>query len=500
MLFGRIIQKTRLLLVIDMKHLTLFLRKKAYIMNKPKKIDMTKGSIVKLSLLFALPICIGNLLQQMYNTVDTIVVGNYCGSESLAAVGTSAQPVELLLCIFLGLGTGVSILVSQCTGNGDTQTLKKVVSTAITFLYICAIPLSILGIFIGPLILKIMQVPDDVFGYASAYVTIIFLGTLGNMGYNMNAGILRGLGDSRSSLLFLFISCVVNIVLDIVFVAGFHMDVTGVALATIIAMFCSWICSIIYIKKRYPELEFTWLPRRLDKALLKNVILVGLPLGLNNSLYSLGHIAMQSLINSQGSTFIAACSVAGKLTGLANIAITSLSSAATTFSGQNFGAKNYVRLKKGGLRIPLMSGAITCTAGIIGNIFATQILGIFTNDAAVLELAVHYIRIVLPFTWCYAVFNGIISYVNGMGKVRYTTVVNILMLWAVRIPTGYAITYFFEGIYCVACVPVSFVFGMICMLMYFFSKQWKEICKLAKEQTTLQQTNQNTVTTSASTV
>ncbi len=451
-------------------------------MNKQKKIDMTQGSIVKLAILFALPICVGNLLQQLYNTVDTIVVGNYCGSESLAAVGTSAQPVELLLCIFLGLGTGVSILVSQCTGNGDTAKLKSVVATAITFLYICAIPLSILGLFIGPVILKIMQVPDDVYGQATAYVNIIFLGTLGNMGYNMNAGILRGVGDSRSSLLFLMISCVVNIALDLVFVAVFHMDVTGVALATIIAMFCSWICSVIYIKKRYPELEFTWLPKKLDRVLLKEVVGVGLPLGLNNSLYSLGHIAMQAIINSQGSTFIAACAVAQKLTGLANMAITSLSSASTTFAGQNIGAKNYVRLKKGGLRIPFMSGAITCTAGILGTIFAPQILGLFTNDAAVLELAVHYIRIVLPFTWCYAVFNGIINYVNGMGKVRYTTIVNLLMLWAVRIPIGTAIPFFFDGKYCVACVPISFVFGMICMLMYFFSKQWKEVCRLAKTQ------------------
>lgn len=191
---------------------------------------------------------------------------------------------------------------------------------------------------------------------------------------------------------------------------------------------------------------------------------------------------MQSLINSQGSTFIAGCAVGGKLTGLANIAITSLSSAATTFAGQNIGAKNYVRLKKGGLHIPLMSGAITCTAGIIGSIFAPQILSIFTKDPEVLELAIHYIRIILPFTWCYAVFNGIISYVNGMGKVRYTTVVNILMLWAVRIPTGYLIAHFISGKYCVACVSVSFVFGMVCMLLYFLSKQWKDVCKLAKAQ------------------
>lgn len=217
-------------------------------MRKNKsKIDMTTGNIMKLVLLFAFPICIGNILQQLYNTVDTLIVGNYCGSTSLAAVGTSAQPVEMLLCIFLGLGTGVSILVSQNMGSGNINQLKDVISTAISFLYICAIPLSLLGIILGPLILSIMQVPSDAWDYSVSYIRIIFLGSLANMGYNMNAGILRGLGDSSSSLIFLLISCIVNIVLDLLFVTIFGMDVTGVALATIIAMLTSWLCSIFYI-------------------------------------------------------------------------------------------------------------------------------------------------------------------------------------------------------------------------------------------------------------
>lgn len=216
-------------------------------MSRTKHIDMTKGSIFKLVILFALPICAGNILQQLYNTVDTMVVGKFCGSTSLAAVGTSAQPVEMLLCIFLGLGTGVSILVSQYTGKGDLEHVKKIISTATSFLYLCAIPLSILGVFLGPLILKMMQVPEDAFSQATAYLRIVFLGTLGNMGYNMNAGILRGVGDSRASLLFLLISCFVNILLDLLFVAVLGMDVTGAALATTLAMFSSWLFSILYL-------------------------------------------------------------------------------------------------------------------------------------------------------------------------------------------------------------------------------------------------------------
>ncbi len=214
-------------------------------MKSAKKIDMTTGPIMKLVLLFALPICIGNVLQQLYNTVDTLVIGNFCGSVSLAAVGTSSQPVEILLCIFLGLGTGVSILVSQYVGSGDSKSLKDTVATATTFLYLCAIPVAILGQFFGPMVLKFMQVPADTWDLSVAYLRIIFLGVLGNLGYNMNAGILRGVGDSTASLLFLLISCLVNIVLDLLFVAVFGMDVPGAALATIIAMFSSWFFSIV---------------------------------------------------------------------------------------------------------------------------------------------------------------------------------------------------------------------------------------------------------------
>lgn len=448
-------------------------------MKMAGKVDMTQGSILLRVLMFALPICIGNVLQQLYGTVDTLVIGNFCGSVSLAAVGTSSQPVEILLCIFLGLGTGVSILVSQFTGSGDREGLMEIMATAISFLYLCALPLTVLGQFVGPMVLKFMQVPEDTWELANSYISIIFFGTLGNMGYNMNAGILRGMGNSNASLLFLVVSCFVNIVLDLLFVAVFRMDVAGAALATMVAMYSSWLFSVIYIRKKYPELGFTLFPRRLNKGMLGSIVRIGLPLGLNSSIYSIGHIFMQSLINLQGSTFIAACSVSGKVTGIANVAINSLSSAATTFSGQNLGAKNYVYLKKGGMRIPLCSGLLTGAAGFIVTLYCRPLLEFFTKDAAVLEIAVRYIHIVLPFTWCYAVLNGIICFVNGMGEVKYPTVVNILMLWAVRIPCAYLITYLIDGQYVMASIPISFVFGMVCMLCYFMTGKWKEVKKLA---------------------
>ena len=247
-----------------------------------KKIDMTTGSIMGKVFLFAIPIIIGNVLQQLYTTVDTLVIGNYCGKTSLAAVGTSAQPVEVLLCVFLGIGTGVSILVSQYTGAQNDEALKKVSDTAISVTFLAGIPIGIVGLFVAPLILKWMGAPADTWEQAVTYTRIVFLGALGNIGYNMNAGILRGLGDSKASLLFLVVSCITNIVLDLLFVAVFHMGVTGAALSTTLAMYLSWLISIYFIRRKFPSLGFTYTPRRCDWVELRGIIAIGLPIGLNS--------------------------------------------------------------------------------------------------------------------------------------------------------------------------------------------------------------------------
>ncbi len=454
---------------------------KGVFMKQAKKIDMTKGPVMKSVILFAIPITAGNLLQQLYNAVDMLIVGNFCGSASLAAVGTSGMPIEFLMCVFLGLGTGVSILVSQYTGGANFAMLKKLVATAISFLYMCAIPLSIIGYLLTPPFLRMMQVPEEAFDLAVSYTRIVFLGTLGNLGYNMNAGVLRGLGDSRATLWFLLISCVTNIVLDLLFVAVFHMDVTGAALATTIAFFVSWGCSILYIKKKHPDLEFKVLPHTFDKQILISIFKIGLPLGLNHSLYSVGHILMQSLINAQGYTFMAAVSISSKICNVANSSINAFASSGTTFAGQNHGAGDYGRIKKGSLRIPLFAGLITLTAGLIVTLFCYPILGLFTPDAEVVDIAARYhTRMVLPFTWWYAIFTCIINYINGIGIVKYPTIVNLLMLWAIRIPVAYLIAHFISGLYIMAAIPISFLFALICMLCFYRTKQWKEIIKRAE--------------------
>ncbi len=428
--------------------------------------------------LFAIPIVLGNILQYLYTTVDTLVIGNYCGETSQAAVGTSSQPVEVLSCVFLGIGTGVSILVSQYAGAGDVAKMRRAVDTATFFVFVCGIPLCVIGYFAAPLILNRMGAPADTWDAAVAYTRIVFLGALGNIGYNMNAGILRGMGDSKASLWFLVVSCIANIVLDLLFVAGLGMDAGGAALSTTLAMYLSWIISIVYIRKKIPDLELSYFPKGFDRKELKQIVMIGLPIGLNNSLYSLGHVAIQTLVNAQGSVFMAGNSVAGRVTGLTNIAITALSSAATTFSGQNYGAANFDRLRQGYIRIPVISGIVTLTFGLCMISFRMPILRIFSRDEEVLMYAGRYVVVMLLSQWLFAIFNGIICIVNGVGLIRYSTVVNILMLWAVRIPSAHLIDRYFDGTYIMLCFPISFSFGMIMMLGYYvFSKKWKEIIR-----------------------
>ena len=390
------------------------------------KIDMTTGHIMRNIILFAIPIIIGNVLQQLYTTVDALVIGKYCGDTSLAAVGTSSQPVEVLLCVFLGIGTGVSILISQYTGARESGKVVSVCGTSITFIYIIGIPIGILGWFAAPYILEFMKVPQDVWNAALIYTRVVFLGTLGNLGYNMNAGILRGLGDSKASLWFLVVSCVSNIVFDLLFVAGFGMDVAGAALSTSIAMFISWIVSIVYIRKKFPEIQFTFLPRRFSGTMMKDILAIGLPVGLNNSLYSLGHVALQTFNNSQGAIFMA-------------------------------GGLFFIMIHK-------------------------PIIRFFSSDEMVLMYASRHVVVMLLSQWFFAIFNCIISIVNGTGKVRYTTIVNILMLWAVRIPSAYIINRYFDGTWVMLCFPISFSFGMFAMIGYYlFSPAWKEVMRMAEK-------------------
>ena len=405
--------------------------------RKSAQVDMTHGSVLGRAALFALPICAGNILQLLYSTVDTLVIGNFCDTTALASVATSSQPLEILLCVFVGIGSGISILVSQAVGRADHDQLQKLVRTSVWLLFAASLPLTVIGFLLGPWMLRLMQVPADAMPGAVLYLRITMLGILGNMGYNFNAGLLRGIGNSSSSLLLLFISCAANIVLDLVLTGALGLGIGGVAAATAIALFLSWICSIFYIRRRCTELALPVLPCGFDAGALRQIVRIGLPLGLNSALYSIGHVFLQVLYNLQGSVFVAGCSVAGLL---------------------------------------------SLAGGLLMAACCRPLLLLFTQDEAVLAFAVRYIRVVLPFQWCYAAFNAIMSFANGMGEIRYSTIVNIILLWGVRIPASYLLAWLGYGGYAMAGVSLSFVVGLLAMLFYYKSHAWADICARAEAQ------------------
>ena len=436
---------------------------------------MTTGPILQKLTLFALPVCLGSILQLLYSTVDSIVIGNSCGAASLAAVGTSSQPVEIFMCLFMGVSSGVTILVSQATGRGDAAGQRKLAANISFFLFVSALPVTLAGVIAGPALLRVMAVPEDAFPLAVSYLRIVFLGTLGNLGYNLNAGLLRGLGDSRATLYFLMISCGINIALDLLFVALLGWDVTGAAAATALAMYVSWLLSVVYLRRRYPDLGFRLLPGEHDGAVLKDMLRIGLPLGLNHSVFSLGHMAMQTFVNMQGSAFMAASAIGGKINGFTSVTVNAFASSTTTFAGQNLGAGRYDRLYRGGRMIPVMNGGLGLTLGLLFTAFCRILVRLFTQDAEVIRYGEVFVRAVLPFVGCFAAYNSMMSFSNGIGKVRYPTAITILMLWAVRIPAAWFINRFWDGHMVMISTSISFVFGMLAMLPFYLMKPWREI-------------------------
>ncbi|MCR5153544.1 MAG: MATE family efflux transporter, partial [Lachnospiraceae bacterium] len=402
-------------------------------------------------------------------------VGKYCDSAALAAVGTSSQPVEILLCLFTGIAGGSSILVARYAGARDMDKVSSIIKTATTLIYLVAIPLTIIGMFLSPALLRLMNVPEDAFDYALTYIRITLVGTVASLGFNTNSGCLKGLGDSAASLIFLFISSITNIVLDVLFVAEFNMGVGGVALATIIAQFLSWFASMIYIRNKYPEFNYTPIPQIPQKNLVKELARIAIPLGFNSSIYSVGHLVVQALVNLQGTDFMAGCNVGNKITGISHLAVQALSAAGATYAGQNFGAGDLQRVKKGHLLIPFMSGGFTLVVDMLFLAFSTPLIYLFNKEPAVVEYARFYLEMSLPFYCMYAVFNGIINYAHGVGEIKYPTIINIIALWGIRIPSAFAIAYLGDGKYVILSFAISFLFGMISMLLYYRTKSYRRI-------------------------
>ncbi len=435
---------------------------------------MTVGSPYRLILIFSLPLLVGNIFQQLYNMVDSIVVGNLVGEKALAAVGTGFPIIFMLSSLFMGIGVGATIMISQFYGAKDMQRVKDTVGTIYTAIMIGILPLTVLGIVLADPLLRLMQVPDDgTLEMARVYMIVIFVGIIGNLGFNINAGILQGLGDSRTSLLFLMIATVINIVLDLLFTASFHMGVFGVALATIIAQIFSWIFGIVFINRHYDFIHIRPLSFHFDRQLFFQAMRLGIPSGIQQALFSIGIMVMQSLVNGYGSNFMAGFNGANKIDSFAFMPIQSFTTAITTYVGQNIGAKRMDRVKHGVKAGLVLS--VGCSILIGGLLFpiSAWLMRMFSQNPEVIAAGVDYLQTVLPFYSLLALQFMFSSALRGAGEMIIPLISSFLSLWIARVPIAYWIAGVWGKEYIFLSYAAGWLLGFILVFIYYKTGRWK---------------------------
>lgn len=433
---------------------------------------MTEGSPIKIILTFAFPMLIGNVFQQLYNMVDSIVVGNYVGKLALAAVGTGFPIIFMMAALFIGLGIGATILISQFIGAGDMDNVQKTSQTIYSTMIIGSIPITFIGMLLSKPILMLINTPAEALPMANTYMIIIFAGMIGSFGFNINAGILQGFGDSKSSLLFLSIATVINIVLDLVFVIVFHWGVAGVAIATVIAQLASWIFGIVYMRRKYEVLRFSLFKFKFDKEILKKILKLGLPTGIQQILFSVGIMSLQALVNSYGSDFIAGFNAANKIDTFAFMPIVSFSNAVTTFTGQNIGAKRMDRVHQGTIAAIGLSVTV-CIVCLIIIPFGPYLLGLFNQDPLVIEAGMIYLYNVMPTIALLAIVFTLNAVIRGAGESIVPMIGAIVSLWLGRIPAAYYIAYNFGKEYMFLSYAVGWLFWLLISGPYYLSGKWK---------------------------
>ena len=404
--------------------------------------DMTVGSPMSCLLKFSIPLLIGNLAQQMYNTVDAIVIGNSAwGDQGLAAVGLAGPIVNLLLVLFMGISTGASILSAQYFGAKDRPTLNKTVGASLFLIVVSGLLMMAAGYFLSPALIDLTTPPSPEVGEgATAYLQIFFLGILGCGMYNILSGILRGLGDSMMPLLFLIVACVLNIILDVVFVSS--MGVAGVALATIIAqgvsaLLCLWrLCRIRHICD--VELRHVIHP---DKPLMLKIGALGLPAGITQAIFSMSAIIVQSLTNSLGDAMVAASTAVMRVDGFAMMPNFTFGTAATTYIGQNIGAGRGDRLKPG-VKAMLKLGLISSTLLVVCILlFGHQLIGMFTDTELTMRLGVQGLNTLAVGYICFSVSQVLQGTMRGAGETQVPMYISIITTVALRLPLAYLIAY-----------------------------------------------------------
>lgn len=441
------------------------------------------GSIPRQLILFFLPIWFGTLFQQLYNTADTLIVGNFVGTQALAAVGATGAFVQLLVGVFVGLCSGAGVVIAQSYGAGNVEEVDRQVHTALSMAILGGAVLTVLGLVTSRGVLILMQTPADIIDDATLYLQIYFLGMIPQIIYNMGTNILRAVGDSKRPLYFLIIASLVNIVLDIVFVAGFSWGVAGAALATIISQVASAVLTMRCLagSNGMPwHLEVSRM--RPDPAVLSDICRIGLPSAAQSALYSISNIVIQAAVNGFGTTAVAAWSVYGKIDFLFWMTVSSYGIAITTFAGQNFGAQLYDRVHRG-TRVCLgMAAATTVAISLALYPLAGLAFRMFSQDQAVIEQGIQMMHFLVPtyITYvCIEIFSGAL---RGCGDVRVPTIITVFGVCGLRVAWLLLVVPHFHTILMVeASYPITWALASILFAAYYLRGGWMQRCVAVRD-------------------
>lgn len=436
---------------------------------------MSEGIIWKKLTFFAMPLFLGNLFQQMYNAADSLIVGRYLGSEALAAVSSSGNLIFLMIGFFNGISIGAGVVISRFFGAKDYDSMRKAIHTTVAFGLVSSLILTIIGVLLAPQILVWMGTPENVLPQSTTFFRIYFAGALGLVMYNVFVGILQAIGDSKRPLYYLIVSSIINILLDLLFIRVFHMGVGSAAFATIIAQFISTLLCLYRLLRIKEVYSLTISMIKFHKGYLKMILSYGLPSGVQNSIIALANVVVQTNINAFGDLAMAGCGAYAKIEGFAFLPITSFTMALTTFVGQNLGAKEYDRVKKG-MKFGLLTSMICAEIiGVFIYIFAPQLMSAFSGDVEVILYGAQRARTSSFFFFLLAYSHCIAAVLRGAGKSNIPMVVMMICWCFIRVGILTVFVPIFNSIQVVYAVyPITWALSSIFFFVYNRKIQWMQ--------------------------
>jgi len=435
--------------------------------------DLTRGKEGRLILRFALPMLLGNVFHQLYNIVDSVIVGNFIGKEALAAVGASFPVIFVFFALVLGITSGTTVVIAQHFGAGDRERVRRSIDTLFIFLFFASILVSVLGILFSREIFILLRLPEEVIPMAELYLKIFFGGVIAFFGFMGTSASLRGLGDSRTPLYFLIVSTVFNIGFDLLFVVVFGWGIAGVAVASVLAQAGAFITAVIYLNRYHKIIHFSLFQLVFDRELFRKSIRIGLPTGIQQTAVAMGMMALVWIVDQFGTNVIAAYSVAARVNSLATLPAMNFGSALATFVGQNLGAKREDRVKSGFRSTLLMSSTVAVVVTAVVLLFGDFIMGLFTNDPHVIRLGKEYLAIVGSFYVVFAAMFATSGVLRGAGATIVPMITTILSLWVIRLPGAYLLSQQFGPTGIWWSIPLGWVMGLVMAYGYYLTGSWR---------------------------